>query len=335
MHIPENHYVGIISREGDMYPLGFMTEDGTDASSTKRKATVDQWTGRNNSSYTCSVKNEVLSGFILTDGIFERHRSGVRTKWRIEDPRGFELEISWHNLEYIMKNTVIDSGEILADCIWGREKGDNYLLVKGTPEYDNSIEYLGKPKKTISLKDLKLGDNVLFKNGETGVFLGKHQGTLCFNKNDYLYEVKKPTIIDHLGNKELSEKDAEHFILENTGFYSKEIYPSGIKDTKEEIIEYNFGGDSFYGDIYSEYNGVAVTHHGNVYNNTITIYYNDTVLSHSWSRYRTYRSNTVPVNSLGKSYYKKTTVTTNLDNQRVIKSSLTREEFLQFKNLTQ
>ena len=151
----------------------------------------------------------------MTDGICERHRSGVRTKWRIEDPRGFELEINWVNLEYIMRNSVIDKGEILADCIWGREKGDNYLLVKGTPEYEEAMSHLDQPKKSISIKELTLGDNVLFKNGETGIFLGKVKDKLYFNKKDYVYEVKKPTIISHLGKKDITPVDAEKFIIKN------------------------------------------------------------------------------------------------------------------------
>ena len=53
IHIPETHYVGInLERNSkDEVPLGFLTPGGTDSAAKKRQSTVDQWCGKNGSSY--------------------------------------------------------------------------------------------------------------------------------------------------------------------------------------------------------------------------------------------------------------------------------------------
>jgi len=38
--------------------------------------------------------------------------------WRIEDPRGVLFEVTTHNFENILMNSVIDKGEIMSPCVW-------------------------------------------------------------------------------------------------------------------------------------------------------------------------------------------------------------------------
>ncbi len=243
MHIPKKHYVGIVSRSSDVYHLAFMTEDGDDASSIKRKQTVDTWVGRNRGkSESVVLDNVAMAGFRLSKGICERHRSGVRTKWRVEDPRGFEIEITWQNLEYILENCVIDRGEILADAIWARESGDNYLLVAGTELHSDTITI--NEVKPCKLSDLKVGNTVILKkNRDVGVYLGKFRDTMVFNmQNDCLYQVKKPTVLGILSESTMSDKEAEEKIISHRWDRRYLITAEVVKITYE-LIKPNYYGN--------------------------------------------------------------------------------------------
>ena len=129
IRFPTHYYVGFVARENDVYPLGFQTPDGTDQAAQKRKATVDSWAARTKLP-SRSYENKPLIGFKLAQTI--RHGGGGwgqgSVKWRIHDPRGFELEITSNNLAQILAHTVIEEGEILQECMWARLGADNVLV---------------------------------------------------------------------------------------------------------------------------------------------------------------------------------------------------------------
>ncbi len=181
---PEEFYIGMITTRQsgggkDDLPLAFITPNGTDSAAVKRKATVDGWvsqnSGRTGQTVSSSViKNEALGGFRLLDSI--RHYSSFgsgSTKWRVEDPRGFELEISSPNLMQIMENTVVDQGEILDACIWSRNGKENYLVPVSSELYKQAVVNTERSQKSASLRDLKPGDSVIMQNGQTGIYQGK------------------------------------------------------------------------------------------------------------------------------------------------------------------
>ena len=182
---PDQHYIGMIATrnstgEGmDVLPLAFMTPDGTDSTATKRKDTVDRWVTSNNSRNsnvlpTATLKNEPMGGFRLLDDV--RRYSGWgsgNVKWRVEDPRGFELEISSPNLMQILSCSVVDCGEILDKCIWAREGSENILVPVTSETYTITVANTERMNKSVSLKDLKLGDNVILQNGTKGRYCGK------------------------------------------------------------------------------------------------------------------------------------------------------------------
>lgn len=180
MKIPESHYVGmILSRYGsankDQLPLAFMTPHGDDAAFEKRKSTVDGWVNQNSRRGDPQppdpvvLKNEPLIGFRILDCV---QRMGGH-KWRIEDPRGFELEISSENLRYLISEGVIDRSEILEPCIWGRGRSDNFLLPISSDLYRESTEATSLVKKNVSLRDVKLGNLITLQNGNQGRYAGK------------------------------------------------------------------------------------------------------------------------------------------------------------------
>jgi len=176
--IPESHYIRLVTnRKGgqiDNLPLGFMTPDGTDKAALSRKDTVDNWAAANSrrtgdTPPSMVLLNTVVSGFRFLDTI-GRYDGGV--KWRIEDPRGFELEISSGNLMYIIEHTVIDGGVLLNPCIWSRDGAENFLLPMGSPLYEDAVANTDRLAKKVDKSDLKIGMNVVLKNGLTGRYMG-------------------------------------------------------------------------------------------------------------------------------------------------------------------
>ena len=180
---PDKHYVGFQSRPSrDEVPLGFMTPDGTDKAAVKRKATVDSWSrgygydGQNvaqNKLPAQTYDNKPMVGFKLGRNV--RHGYGWgqgNVKWRIEDPRGFELEITSPNLAQILGFCTIQEGEILEQCIWARMGNENILVPVNSDVYTNAIKNTERMAKSASLKDLKIGDSAVFHNGDQGIYYG-------------------------------------------------------------------------------------------------------------------------------------------------------------------
>lgn len=175
IRFPERCYVTSQGRVEDGMPLGFMTEDGTDAAAIKRKETADRWAGSGKSSFPPrSYYNKPMVGFRLTRSIRRDSSWGSgNVKWRIEDPRGFELEISSPNMAQVILNSVIENGEILAECIWARLKGDNVLVPVNSSLYQTTKENSERLGKSVSLKDVKVGNEIVLLNGTKGIYLGK------------------------------------------------------------------------------------------------------------------------------------------------------------------
>lgn len=185
---PAKSYLGVIGRPGDNLTLAFMTEDGTDSAAKKRKETVDQWVRQNSRSRpngdkqvatTRSMDNKPLVGFRLGRSIRRDSSWGAgNVKWRIEDPRGFELEITSPNMAQIVDSCVIQNGEILDECIWARLKGDNVLVPVSSQLYQTAARNVERMATKVAPKDVERGDHVVLHNGTEGVYLGKFESLI-------------------------------------------------------------------------------------------------------------------------------------------------------------
>jgi hypothetical protein len=70
--IPAKHYVGMVKRQTEKIPLGFITPWGEDAAAKKRMTTVDNWSrqGRNTKSLEpMIIENVPMNGFKMTTDI--------------------------------------------------------------------------------------------------------------------------------------------------------------------------------------------------------------------------------------------------------------------------
>jgi hypothetical protein len=181
LKIPATHYVGFQARENDTVPLGFMTPDGEDAAAVKRKATVDNWakgygysSRKEHTMAPVTYDNKPMSGFKLRQNV--RHGGGGwgggDVKWRIEDPRGFELEITSTNLNRIIEISTIEKGEILEKCIWCREGNANVLVPVASEEYVAATANTERLSKSVSLTEVKTGDYIVLQGGMEGIYLG-------------------------------------------------------------------------------------------------------------------------------------------------------------------
>jgi hypothetical protein len=175
MKLPDKFYCGFKNHTNDDVPLGFMTPWGSDKAFEKRKNTVDNWS-RSKSINPVTFDNIPVMGFKLGRAIKRSGWNGGNTVVRVEDPRGFEVEISVGNLLKIMVNNIVENGEIMAECIWGRDGNNNILLATNSEPYIQAVENTERSKRKISVKDVKPGMRVRLQNGTEGVWLGNYFG---------------------------------------------------------------------------------------------------------------------------------------------------------------
>lgn len=256
---PKEHYVGMIVRrqsEGtDYLPLAFMTPETHDAASVKRKASVDSWVSSNSHAYDSKtqthykikqpepvvLKNEPIAGFRLLDEIRRDSSWGSgNVKWRIEDPRGFELEISSPNLMQIMACTVLDKGEILDVCMWAREGSDNILVPVSSDVYKTAMENTERNAKSASMRDVKIGDAVVLQNGMKGTYYGRmndwerdYRGddsvvglklklvmrhVIVDHDEKTIHRVASPKLAEIISGEEISKEEAEKLVAGFNGY---------------------------------------------------------------------------------------------------------------------
>jgi len=176
--IPAKHYVGMVKRSTEKIPLGFITPWGEDSAAKKRIATVDSWARQGYNSKALEpmiIENVPMNGFKMTTDIRSSSYGGS-DKWRIEDPRGFELEITSPNLAQLLSVGMIDRGEIMDTCVWARAGQQNVLLSTSTDEYKSAVKNTEVAAMTADWKNVKIGNTVLLQNNVTGVWLGRMFG---------------------------------------------------------------------------------------------------------------------------------------------------------------
>lgn len=190
--IPEFHYLGLTNQKDGKIPRGFITPYATtkagnpDSATRKKMNTIDRWVGfqgykSRETLKTHVIQNKPITGFKISSP-FEKDGNlweSSNEVWRIEDPRGFELEITLTNIVEIMSNTTIHKGEILCPCVWVRHHSDNFLISTNSEIYQKAIKHTKTLKQNISTKSLKPGNVVKLHNGVKGVYLGAYYTLSC------------------------------------------------------------------------------------------------------------------------------------------------------------
>lgn len=187
--IPEKHYVGLRTQSDSKLPLAFATPYEDNAAFRKRQETVDRWTKdtyRNQKHLpTRIVDNELVEGFRIAEDIRRVYWGGGNVVWRIEDPRGYELEIPSSNLARILDCTTVVNGVIQGKCIWGREGAQNLLLPENSEPYKEATVNTARSKLSVSTKEIAAGDTVLLKDGSEMLFLGLYYVVTTTDKQNH------------------------------------------------------------------------------------------------------------------------------------------------------
>lgn len=252
-YIPTEHYIGIKkSRVDDKgIPLAFMTPEGTNSAAKKRKVSVDHWTKgmiwnpktQKNEPGKYELKtiaNIPQTGFEITD-VVSRYSTSNKL-WRINDPRGFQLEVSSSSLLYILMNSKLENGKFTESMVWGRNGPDNVLIPIDSEKYKKYANGVSEKEKPVSLKTVKRGYKVLLTNGEEGIY---YKTLSCFfvaqnsdTKDFYIHHEKRHIFVGGYG---LSTKKSISIakILE-----SNEVSLATAVETTRKLIIPN---DDFHG----------------------------------------------------------------------------------------
>lgn len=213
-----------IDDEDNITVTGEGNRGGYGASATKWDASMLFATG----CYPKIIDNAPVEGFQIAKSV-RRYgwNGGGNVKWRITDPRGFDLEISSENFASVLACSTMVNGVIQGNCVWGRMGKDNVLLPEASEPYQEAVAHTNKMNKKVSLKDVKPGDTVeLFNNNVDEKqaiceYLGKHfflcsagfsedggytysgygftsqaEGYLFRDKSGEYFTVKTPKVID-------------------------------------------------------------------------------------------------------------------------------------------
>lgn len=81
---------------------------------------------------------------------------------RVEDPRGFVVEVPTGNLTTLLKHTVVDHSEVMEECVWGREANNHVLLPTNSDVYQKAVKQTEQYQSRVSFNKLSVGDIVKF-----------------------------------------------------------------------------------------------------------------------------------------------------------------------------
>lgn len=124
-------------------------------------------------------ENTPMEGFVLNKKV-----GGYASDWgnfrqayvRVYDPRGFEFEITVPNLIYILEHTSSIKGKGLeGEFVYGWDGPDLLLIPTCAPDYKALAELNDKrfEKKSVKVKDLKIGATYLTRGNMHYIYLGK------------------------------------------------------------------------------------------------------------------------------------------------------------------
>jgi hypothetical protein len=197
--VPEHTCIGFNTEDP---PLGFATQITNDSGYTKRKETVDHWSrgynfGTNEYEGTI-IENVPVEGFQF-DKIASRYSTDNKMV-RLNDPRGFQLEITTYNLMDLLLHASVKNGMLEGKYIWGRQKGTNFLTREDHPSY---LEHLS-PK--IERTKLQAGD-VIRLNDIEYVFVASAYIYQFDMKQEWIVNATQQPYIDPRGNRYYYQRD--------------------------------------------------------------------------------------------------------------------------------
>lgn len=227
--IPDQLYVGVQGKkEFDTTnpPLAFAIPYATSGPFKKNyegsKPTVDHWSGykQQHSTYDYTtnpptripppeqtehgkiIDNEFREGFYFEKAVTRWETSNKF--FRINDPRGFQLEIDSANLGDILLNSHISKGYLVGKFRWARFGGKAYLVREDHP----SVLAVTNPAVKRDKKTLNVGDEVFFSSDPTAkyIYCGKKY-MLLYGQRGRLLNIESNTV----HNTEFNQQQQYHW----------------------------------------------------------------------------------------------------------------------------
>jgi hypothetical protein len=122
-------------------------------------------------------KNVSTEGFVLNKKVGDyksewNHRMG---KCRVYDPRGWEFEISFENLLFILQECISNKGKGLEGTfVYAWDGKDLVLLPTSSQDYQDSVAFTEMQTKKVSSKDLVIGRTYINSQNRRQVYLGRY-----------------------------------------------------------------------------------------------------------------------------------------------------------------
>ena len=275
LKIIDKWYVGLSTRGTNGFPLGFMVPDGTDSASKKRKDTVDNW--RDKEMPTVELDSTPVSGFKLASLVGRYSRDSNQDKWKVEDPRGFILEITSSNLEHIILNNGMKNQEFDGKYVWLRDGANNRLYSENSPVYTELLSSMEKMKNHTSEKitGSKLVVGTIYKTSQYELlYIGKRYALNKASSYSTVYESSRQNFIAISHKK----KPVFTFLYKDyRGNWTPMVYVScptisgiiqenAITPAIQKIIDSSYTADSStYGDYYISSKPIEVTKNTSIF----------------------------------------------------------------------
>lgn len=258
INIPSRFFVGFQSQAGDNVPLGVITPYAEDAAGLKRQSTVRSWASRyKQDKLNCVViDNKPMCGFRISRGLRRLGWRSTNVMVRIEDPRGFELEVSIANLIMLTDDNVIQNGEIIQDCVWARDGQQNLLLPVNSQPYQDAVENTDRVSRKVSIRDVKVGNDILMLSGMAGKYMGfmYAQSSKLASNDSYLEPLQPSSKKSHFIRVENDGVVAYHgyssmkisSITNAATFTKEEIHDLVSSDVKNETTTFTLNSGNYY-----------------------------------------------------------------------------------------
>lgn len=183
--IPDN--IAVFKRSNNDDSLAYMC----DSKKNNMRKTGASWSGNDT---PLELANSPLHGFKIIASV-SRYRTDNKL-WRVQDPRGFVLEITTGNLEGIIADCDIVGGVIQGTCVWGRYGSVTLLPIRSALYKEERSKTDIQQSEVIKAKDLIIGATYKLKNGDQAVYFGKSH-RVSFPRDNYVYEAKIPKAKSH------------------------------------------------------------------------------------------------------------------------------------------
>lgn len=194
------------------------------------------------------LDNVLTEGFKVADSVRRCGWNGSgNVKWRIADPRGFELEISSDNFMRIIDCATIENGLIKGKCVWGRDGKDNVLLPEASDVYQEANKRTTQINNALKVKDIQPGDivDILSKDGADNhmEYLGGYYLLAPVDNDDRRsnYMANTFNYQDKGVRRYIFRKDGQYFDYSTpkiAGIVEKAKTPLDVAATAQEITDW-------------------------------------------------------------------------------------------------